>query len=353
MDGNQAMEKVGQPTSFGEMIQHAPQPQGLTPTVVPLDRETLGFYANMITAAGLVPQENGVPPEMSKNRVIAKVVAGTSYGFDPVLSQQCFDVLFNRMTPNAHGMEILFRDSGEYDTRIKTLNDLECTVIVLQRQGGTWDESRGQYVGGTWHDIGEVRFTVEMAKKAGWTKNALWAGTPADMCYSKVMKRVVKRYNPTCLRPRMLLGNHFAKPQPQPPQITQSDAPQIEAAPAAAAIEADIPTAYVDKEYVEAPAYTDIDEGGEAVIKEYTGLPSEETAIRERPVATEPEEVEAEVVDPEESKLMDLRIAVNDAITSKIGGMPSDRKKFLKGKEVENESADSLRAMLADLENMP
>ena len=155
MDQATALERSPQ-AGFSEMIQQAPQQQGLTPTVVPLDRETLTFYGNMITAANLVPQESGVTPEISKYRVMAKIVAGVSYGFDPVLSQSCFDVLFNRMTPNAHGMEILFRDSGEYDTRIKQLDDEACVITVIKQEGGTWNESRGRFEGGTWRVLGEA-----------------------------------------------------------------------------------------------------------------------------------------------------------------------------------------------------
>lgn len=62
--------------------------------------------------------------------------------------------------------------------------------------------------------------------------------------------------------------------------------------------------------------------------------------------------VEPEPVDPDESKLIDLRQAIKDLLTEKVGGMASDQKKFLKGRVIDNEDAESLTEMLADLNAM-
>ena len=342
-----AIERSAPPANgFGEMIQRAPQPQGAIATVVPLDRETLKFYGDMVQAAGLVPMEKNVSQEMSKFRVMAKIVAGTSYGFDPILSQQCFDVLYNRMTPNAHGMEILFKDSGEFDTRIIQLDDVGCKVKVLQRHNGEWDASRGQYFGGQWFEIGVVEFTVAMAKTAGWDTNALWRSTPADMCYSKVMKRVVKRFNPTCLRPRMLLGNHFAKAHqvdPTPPPIPT---PAALTEPTPSATEAPLTSPegvpHSDTPYTGPEAAVSDDDGPEAAVTEH-----EPTLTAEfEPVADEDEEREAIATqdDPDlDSATEDLRIHVQDSL-SKL--LPSRRKDLLAGKPaVSKMDGDELKAL--------
>ena len=52
----------------------------------------------------------------------------------------------------------------------------------------------------------------------------------------------------------------------------------------------------------------------------------------------------------DDSQLIDLRTAVKDLLAEKIGGMPSDQKKVLKGRVIENEDAETLIEMLKDLE---
>lgn len=80
----------------------------------------------------------------------------------------------------------------------------------------------------------------------------------------------------------------------------------------------------------------------------------------------EPESIDAEIIEPEveevpeiestvnldNSELIDLRTAVKDLLAEKVGGMPSDQKKFLKGKVIDNEDAETLKEMLADLSAM-
>ena len=327
----------------------APVPQGTSPQIVPLDRDSLQFYASMITMANLVPVENNVPAEVSKSRVMAKIVSGASYGFDPILAQSCYDVLFNRLVLNAHAMEILFRDSGEYDSRIIDLNDDTCRVDVLQRVDGTWDVARNQYVGGKFVKVGMVEFTYEMAVAAKLpTKNANWAAFRQDMLYSKVMKRVVKRYNPTCLRPRTLLGNYFAKAhQPLAPVAPVEDTPAAPAqleqpAPQTTSIPATETATYEDATYSGmAASIVDDDDGIEAVIEE---VPVGEVAAAEPETPTP--------VDPNESRLIDMRAAVKDLLKDKVGGMASDQKTFLKGKVIDNEDLETLQAMYDDLQAM-
>lgn len=324
----------------GALLQQQGGPQGTPPAIVPLDRESLQFYAGMITTANLVPEDRNVPQEVSKSRVMAKIVSGASYGFDPILSQSCFDVLFNRLGLNAQGMEILFRDSGEYDSRITYLKDEACRVDVLKREGGEWSDKHNSYIGGEWHLIGTVEFTYDMAKAAGLPgKNKNWDAFRHDMLYSKVMKRVVKRYNPNCLRPRTLLGNYFAKAhQPLPPTVPEAPAPAQIAAPTEDAT----PTPAASQPYRE-PIYTggpviDMDDdGAEAVIHEYTGTQ-----------ADEPQTIEG-TVDDLDSETEDLRSLVAEL----LGTLPANRQKdILAGKSpVSKASHDELIVLKDFLEN--
>jgi hypothetical protein len=274
--------------NLGAVLQAPAHPQMTSPTIVPLDRDSLQFYASMITMANLVPVENNVPAEVSKSRVMAKIVSGASYGFDPILAQSCYDVLFNRLTLNATAMEILFRDSGEYDSRIIELNDQTCRVDVLKRVGGEW--INGILTGGTWSKIGTVEFTYDMAEKAGLTKsNPNWMKFRQDMLYSKVAKRMVKRFNPACLRPRTLLGNYFAKAHQAPaPMPEAAPVPQLPvAAPGTLSAESAPVAEYVDEPYI-ASDYVAADDAAEAAVVEYT-TDHIEPGIHDKPEDTEPE----------------------------------------------------------------
>lgn len=285
----QALEKRGHPVSTGmDLLQNAPnQGATLATTVVALDRENLTFFANMIKAAGLVPKVQGVTPEISFNRVMAKIVAGTSYGFDPMLSQTAFHVMFDQLTLSAQGHEILFRRSGEYDTRfLQGPDENGCKVQVLK------------LVNGAWRAIGEVEFTKTMAQKAGLLANKMYEKFGPDMYFARVMTRVVKRFNPGCLQPTVVLGNHFAKESQAnfnlPPAPPAQD--QLPAAPVTAASEP-------EGEAHEDPVY----DGAEILAEEIEG----EVIEYDQPQDVV-ETVDAEPIDAAESKLQDLRTAAKE-----------------------------------------
>jgi len=50
--------------------------------------------------------------------------------------------------------------------------------------------------------------------------------------------------------------------------------------------------------------------------------------------------------------LIDLREAVSTAIVEKVGGMPGDRKRYLKGRDFDLLTADELSEMLHELQSM-
>lgn len=278
-----ALAKSPGPVSTPTGLAAAPnQQQGLA-TFVPLDRENLTFFANMVKGAGLVPKAtNDTNTDVQFNRVMAKIVAGTSYGFDPMLSQTCFHVMFGGMTLSAQGHEILFRRSGEYDIRIEKLDDNGCKVKVLRKN----EE-------GKWLAIGEVEFTREMAENAELTKNKMYATFGPDMFFARVMTRVVKRFNPGCLQPTVILGNHFAResqqgfnsvpPAPTPPQI-----PEVTTeTPTTTSEQVDVEVEVIETE----ASYVD---DGDGEVTEYT------------------EPKESEPIDTEESKREDLLTAAKE-----------------------------------------
>lgn len=77
------------------------------------------------------------------------------------------------------------------------------------------------------------------------------------------------------------------------------------------------------------------------------------TAIKPAAEPEEPEAIQGEpVFNEDEVMLVDLREDVNQAITEKIGGMPGDRKRYLKGRDINQLSAEELSDMLHELQEI-
>ncbi len=77
------------------------------------------------------------------------------------------------------------------------------------------------------------------------------------------------------------------------------------------------------------------------VLKAVQQPPQEESAIQGEAV-----------FDEDEAILIDLREAVSTAIVEKVGGMPGDRKRYLKGRDFDLLTADELSEMLHELQSM-
>lgn len=193
-----------------------------------LDRENLTFFANMIEAADLVPQEkvNGqvMPKAVLKARVMAKIVGGAAHGFDAINSQLNMDIIQGRMGPNARGIGILIGRSGRYTTRIEYLNDEGCKLRVLERKSPDAE----------WVTKGFVEFTKEMAAKAELlTKNgSMYKKFGPDMYYARCITRVAKRFAPECLDTVPTVFRLAKQPEPaqaiaEPPtrQIEENSSP--------------------------------------------------------------------------------------------------------------------------------
>lgn len=311
----QALQKTGPVSTPTSLIAQIPTTQ--ISSIVPLDRENLTFFANMMWTAKLIPNDKNEPKDVVFSRCMAKMVAGTAYGYDPILSQKCFTVMFNQVVLNTYGQGIQFRRSGEYDLRILEHNDDICHVRVLRLFGGTWVPQSARFIGGEWKAIGEVKFTTEMAKAAKLTtgtNSAMWEKYRQDMLYARVMSRVVQRFNPSCLVPPIQLGNVFAREsqptfnqptQAEPEQLTGGtttpETPQVDDTYTAAdGYTADPATESEAEGFVsaEATALIDDDQALEGEVIEYTdGTREVAPAAATKPASADPEHERLTMVD--------------------------------------------------------
>lgn len=312
MTQQNALQKV-QPNNLAQI-----QPTGIAP--VTLDRDNLTFFANMIEHAGLIPVEkepNGqaMSPHKSKARVMAKIIGGTYYGFDPISAQENLHIINGRITLSAKGLGQLLHRSGDYTTRQVYLDATGCKLAVLKRN----DENK--YV-----LVGHVEFTKAMAEKAGLTKNPNYAKFAEDMFFARCITRVVKRFAPEVLDGQAV-NYDLAKKEPEPaptptPENTPENTPEL---PAAA--ETNVGDVYEDPTFTEAETLS-------------SGLNDDE--------------IEGEFVPVEEPEndIKTLQIAATNLLEEAKKKDAAKAKSIMKGREIEMMNADDLRVLIGDLDVM-
>ncbi|HEY8560479.1 MAG TPA: hypothetical protein VIL74_08885 [Pyrinomonadaceae bacterium] len=287
-----------------------------------LTREDLSFFANMIEAAGLIPQERDAPPAKAKARVMAKIVGGQVYGFDPIQAQENLHIINGKITLSARGMAQLLHRSGKYATRVERLDKDGCKLAVLERNED-----------GKLMLVGHVEFTRQMADAAGLFKsNPTWQKYAEDMYFARCISRVVKRFAPEVLDGQAI---HYdlAKKEPEPVAPAPADNVRSIAQGAAAPhTETAVGEVYEDKPYQEysgmAEAFADAEIEGEFVPAETASTPTDDQT-------DSPETLEA------------LRKAAREALNN-IGDA-AELKKILKGRQIDMMSGDELRELLGDL----
>jgi hypothetical protein len=239
--------------------------------------------------------------------------------------------VFNSLGLNANGKGILFRETGEFDLRFVYHSEEGCKVKVLR------------LINGKWLEVGEVEFNKAMAVQAGLLTGPMqdmWKKYPRDMYYARVITRAVKRFNPSCLKPKLILGNHFAKEsQPQlapPPAIEETnqltngvhDSEQPNAAKPAEAQD------YIDVEYQ--------DTASAAAADEDTEVPGEVTVTAE--AETDDSDPAAKSVD---SQIEDLKMAIGEKLDSLT---EAQVKKVLDGRKISQMDLKQLQLFWQELQ---
>lgn len=184
------------PASAGLATNKMTAPAAVNAEGAVLTRADLAFYADMIDAAVLIPREKDVSPAVAKYRVMAKIVAGHSYGFDPIAAQENFHVIKGRMVLSARGYSVLINRSGRYATRVEQLDDQGCRLLVLERERPD----------SPWRKLGTVSYMREDALRAGKLKDKPaagdddnWARYTPDMFFARAITRVARRFCPNIL----------------------------------------------------------------------------------------------------------------------------------------------------------
>lgn len=179
--------------------------------------------AQALCGTSLVPKAYHNKPDDGA----AAIMYGMELGLNAIQSLQNIQVINGKPSIEARTMVALLKRQG-YRFETSDFSD-ECVTVVGHSPTGEREES-------TW--------TLERAKKAGLTRNRLYASIPAQMLYAKAASEVCRR-----LAPDVLLGIAYSKeeltlgfgepepamsvksevvqqPQPQPAQPRQDLTPQ-------------------------------------------------------------------------------------------------------------------------------
>jgi hypothetical protein len=125
------------------------------------------------------PEERQRAYDAAAGNAIAAVLYGMSLGLDPLVSLQQIYVVHGR--PGMYSkMKVALAQAAGHDVWDEAYS-ADRAVVCGRRKG--WPEDR----------IVRIEITIEMAKTAGWTTNATYTKTPADMLWNRAAGRVVDR----------------------------------------------------------------------------------------------------------------------------------------------------------------
>lgn len=316
-------------------------------TAPALTMNELKFYGSMIHEAGLIPKTANETPRQLEARAMAKVIAGHSYGFDPILSLRLFDVINGKLQPTSECTSVLIKRSGRYNYKVVTWTVTECDLLFV-----------GKAADGTWKSLGHSIFTIDDAKRAQYTTGANkhnWEKVPRNMLLARAITNGRRLFCADVMDP----GGYFG---PSGEEVTESvtapedlefvtssapaqieapvaqDAPAVEAAPE--------PDPFQPEPATPQPPAEAVIEGEFEMVKPDHVAP-EVTA--EAPLDTdkgaEQAAAEAEVeISPLERKRADVQVALDTL-------PPNRRKDLLVGKPSVSKSSDEeLGVLLALIE---
>ncbi len=257
----------------------------------PLTMNELKFFGQMINEAGLIPKSPNETTRQLEARAMAKIIAGHSYGFDAVLSMRTFDIINGKLQPTSECVSILIKRSGRYNYKVVEWTNDKCDLLFV-----------GKASDGTWKPLGHSIFTMDDAKRAGYStglNKANWEKLPRNMLLARAITNGKRLFCADVMDP----GGHFG----------QSGQEVAEAV--------DVPA---DLEFAEP------EQLAEAIDVEVI-----ETAT-----------------DVIESKSADLMIAIGDLFSSKLGGDADEIAKALGGQDLSQMSLEGLEKLHGDLAAM-
>ena len=155
------------------------------------------------------PEERADKIETALANSVSAVLLGLNLGFDPMTALQQIYIVHGRPGMYAKAKVALLQSRG-YQIWVEKLTDDEATVVGV-RPGSDRHET--------------VTITMDMAKKAGWTKNEAYLKTPQDMLWARAASRVCDR-----IGAEVLMGLPTVEDIPEPVKVEAEVGPKVTAA---------------------------------------------------------------------------------------------------------------------------
>jgi len=136
-------------------------------------------------AMGKVFAESGMFPDI-KNAAqgYIKIVAGRELGLSPIQSLGAFYFVNGKLGIVSQAMAVLVKKSGKYDYHIVEHNEQSCTILFLRKTDDKISE------------IGESKFDIKDAAKAGIVNKDVWRNYPKNMLFARALMNGVRWYCP-------------------------------------------------------------------------------------------------------------------------------------------------------------
>jgi len=134
---------------------------------------------------GKVFAESGVFADIkSAAQGYIKTLAGKELGLSPIQALNSFYFVANRLGIVAQTMGALIKKSGKYDYKIENHTDQECVISFFKIK----DDKETV--------IGESKFDIKMAAKAGIVNKDNWKNYPMNMLFARALMNGIRWYCP-------------------------------------------------------------------------------------------------------------------------------------------------------------
>jgi hypothetical protein len=160
----------------GELVDASPPRCDAPLDLLHPSRKEIEWIAQAFIASGYVKDAAGF------GQAVTKIIAGLEIGVAPFQAMRGLHIINGQPTLSAGLVGALVKRSGRYNFLPQTTNDEECIL--------DWYEN-GELVG-------QSRFTMSDAQRAGLTKNPSWSKYPTDMLFARALTQGARRFAPDC-----------------------------------------------------------------------------------------------------------------------------------------------------------
>jgi len=149
--------------------------------IVPYQDRTLATYDEVERAAKAMAGSGFFSDTRQASQAIVKILAAREIGLGPFAGMTGVNIIQGKPAFGANIMAACVKRSGRYNYRVTEMTGEACTIEFMERLDGKWTT------------IGESKFTIEDARKAG-TKNL--DRFPRNMLFARAMSNGVRWYCP-------------------------------------------------------------------------------------------------------------------------------------------------------------